>query len=120
MYGAMDGTSWFGPRTFGLQDNPDWLSLDGDQLTITSNSMFDYTETVSATLLAIANCVPEVSGSQAITVSLTCPDGWTCNDGSTPRVPDPSSVADVEPEELTCLEGTILDNPEEDEWYVEK
>jgi hypothetical protein len=50
MYGAMDGTSWFGPRTFALQGNPDWLSLDGDQLTITSNSMFDYTETVSVTI----------------------------------------------------------------------
>ena len=81
MYGSMDGTSWIGARTYSLAGEPEWARIEGDQLIITSSSMFDYTSSVpNVSLQALVS--DSCSATTTLTVSRTCPDEWTCNDGS--------------------------------------
>ena len=51
-YGAMDGSSFIGARMFTLTDVPEWVRVEGNQLIISSTSMFDFTETLIGLSLA--------------------------------------------------------------------
>ena len=50
-YGSKDGQTFCGARNFELEGNPEWVSVQGDQLTLTSLSekygMFEVTLSVS-------------------------------------------------------------------------
>ena len=50
-YGSKDGQTFCGARTFTLEGNPEWVSVEGDQLTLTSSSdkygMFEVTLSVA-------------------------------------------------------------------------
>ena len=81
----MDGVTYCGARTFAIGGQPDWVTLSGDQLTLTSNSVFDVTASVSVTLTVSLDS--GASTEVTITVSLACPVGFTCNDGTTPYDP---------------------------------
>ena len=103
IYGNMDGVTYCGPRTFEISGQPDWVTLSGDMLTLTSSDVFDLADSLSVTLTITLE--DGASKEVTITVERTCPDGSTCNSKSTPYDPEEADVPDVTPTELACFSG---------------
>ena len=76
----MDGHSLCGPRTYSLIDAPSYLTIDGDSLTITSNSIDDELQEHAVILKVSLNDYSEFQYQEiTIQASIDCPMGTICN-----------------------------------------
>ena len=62
----------------------------------------------------------QLSNYKNILQSVTFRVSLTCDEEPVIQDPDPSEVPDTIPIELSCVVGEVLDDPEQDEWYVLK
>ena len=116
----MDGFSYCGPRTLSISGQPDWVTLVGEQLTLTSSSVFDFTDTVTLTFRVVLDNYSEASATTTFDVTLTCPAELTCYDSNSKTTPALSDIPFVNPIQLACVEGHNNSNPAVEVKFVDK
>ena len=109
-YFARDGLSLCPNRIYTLADGPEWLTLSGDVLKITSNDFSTEPSTEMATVTVALEADESITLQFQVQVSLVCADGFSCGGDASSDSYDPETLPETGPECHQMIEGALMEN----------